>query len=126
MRGPLQNKEAVMGRVVRAFPLLPGKRDAFDSFIAELKARHDETNVFYRGYGVVRESAHLQSTPQGDLVIVCTDLDDVQSAASSYKAATEPFDAWFKAKVLEMSGIDPNERPLGPDCRCVFDWQDAR
>jgi hypothetical protein len=116
-----------MARLLRAFPLLSGKREAFETFIAELKARHAETDAFYRGYGVVRETAHLQSTPHGDLVIVCTDLgDNVQQAASSYAAATAPFHAWFKAKVLECSGIDPGAQPLGPECSCLLDWQDPK
>jgi hypothetical protein len=113
-----------MARVLRAFPLLPGKREAFMSFLGELTARKAETDEFYRAYGVARESAYLQSTPHGDLVIVCTDLTDAQSAARSYAAETAPFHTWFKSKVLEMSGIDPNKHPLGPDCSCVFDWQD--
>jgi hypothetical protein len=116
-----------MARLLRAFPLLPGKREAFETFVAELKARHAETDAFYQGHGVVRETAHLQSTPHGDLVIVCTDLgDDVQQAATSYAEATAPFQAWFKAKVLEFSGIDPNTQPLGPECSCVLDWQDTK
>ncbi len=113
-----------MALVVRAFPLLPGKRAALTSFLGELKAHQGETDRFYRAYGVKRESAHLQSTPQGDLLIVCTDLEEVEATARSYAAETEPFHVWFKAKVLELSGIDPNQQPLGPECRCVFDWQD--
>ena len=112
-----------MNRVVRAFPLLPGKREAFERFVSELTARRTERDQFYRAYGVARESAHLQSTPQGDLLIVCTDVaGDPQSLAESYGAETAPFHAWFKGKVLELSGIDPNSQPLGPECRCVFDW----
>jgi hypothetical protein len=48
-----------------------------------------ETEQFYRAYGVVRESAHLQSTPHGDLLIVCTDLEDAESAATVYAGETE-------------------------------------
>ena len=115
-----------MARLLRAFPLLPGKRDAFDRFVAELKERHAEMDAFYRGYGIVRETAHLQSTPQGDLVIVCTDLgDNVQQAAASYAAETAPFQAWFKARILDFSGIDPSIQPLGPECSGVLDWQDT-
>jgi hypothetical protein len=113
-----------MARVVRAFPLLPGKREALLDFLSDLTARQAETDQFYRPYGVMRESAHLQTTPHGDLVIVCTDLEDADSAAKSYAAEAAPFHAWFKAKVFEVSGIDPNKQPLGPECSCVFDWRD--
>ena len=113
-----------MGRVVRAFPLLPGKRETLERFLAELVERRKETNQFYRAYGVSRESAHLQRTPHGDLVIVCTDLEDTPKAAEEYAAETAPFHAWFKAQVLEFSGIDPNVQPLGPECTELFDWRD--
>ena len=81
-----------MARIVRAFPLLPNKREALAAFIAELTSRRIETQQFYRAYGVTRESAHLQSTPHGDLLIVCTDLaDGVEAAAKAYAAETENF-----------------------------------
>jgi hypothetical protein len=115
----------VLMRVVRAFPLKPGKREALMRFFAELASRSGETDQFYRAYGVARESAHLQSTPAGDIVIVCTDLADPESAAAAYAASTADFHAWFKSKVLELSGIDPNDHPLGPECRTVHDWQDT-
>jgi hypothetical protein len=118
--------EASMALVVRAFPILPGKHEALTSFFAELEARKVETDRFYRAYGVKRETAYLQKTPHGDLLIACTELEEVESTARAYAAETAPFHAWFKSKVLEVSGIDPNTHPLGPECRCVFDWQDTR
>jgi hypothetical protein len=115
-----------MALVVRAFPILPGKHETLASFLAELKARGEETDRFYRAYGVKRESAFLQKRPHGDLLIACTELEEVEPAARAYAAETAPFHAWFKSKVLEVSGIDPNKDPLGPECSCVFDWQDKR
>ena len=49
-----------MNRLVRAFPLLPGKREAFDAFVAEVRYRRDEVNAFYKTYGIIRESWHGQ------------------------------------------------------------------
>ena len=43
-----------MARIVRAFPLLPNKREALATFIAELTSRKAETQQFYRAYGVTR------------------------------------------------------------------------
>jgi hypothetical protein len=113
-----------MARLLRAFPLLPGKREALASFVAELTARKAETNEFYRAYGVTRESAHLQSFPDGDLLLVCTDVAEHVEAAKSYAAETAPFHDWFKTKVLELTGIDPNKQPLGPESSCIYDWGD--
>jgi hypothetical protein len=104
-----------MDRLVRAFPLLPGKREAFQAFTEEVRRRSVETNAFYSAYGIVRESWHLQQTPTGDLIICCTDIGDLKTAAPAYAAAHGSFDAWFKQQVQELCGVDPNTQPLGPD-----------
>lgn len=54
-----------MHRLVRAFPLLPGKREA---------------------------ESHA------------------------------PFETWFKGRVLELCGVDPNRQPEGPPAKPLFDW----
>ncbi len=111
-----------MNRLVRAFPLLPGKREAFHAFTEEVRRRSAETAQFYYSYGIVRESWHLQATPAGDLVIVCTDIKDLEPAAAAYAAADGPFDTWFKEQVLDLCGMDLNNQPMGPECCTVFDW----
>jgi len=115
-----------MDRLVRAFPLLPGKREAFHAFTEEVRRRSLETAQFYNCYGIVRESWHLQQTAAGDLIICCTDIEELRPAASAYAAAQGPFDTWFKQQVLDLCGIDANTQPLGPECRTVFDWPDER
>jgi hypothetical protein len=111
-----------MDRVVRAFPLLPGKRNDFHAFAEEMRRRAPEAESFYRRFGILRESWHLQETPAGDLVICCTDIGDASIAAPAYAASREGFDSWFKSKVRELSGIDPNVKPLGPACVTAFEW----
>jgi hypothetical protein len=111
-----------MHRLLRAFPLLPGKRGAFDAFVAEVRYRKQEVSQFYETYGVVRESWHLQSTPTGDIVICCTDLNDAAAAVPQYAESQAPFEVWFKSKVLELCGIDPNRQPEGPPAKPLFDW----
>ena len=111
-----------MNRLVRAFPLLPGKREAFDAFVAEVRYRRDEVNAFYKTYGIIRESWHLQKTPAGDMVICCTDLENLPVAAPQYAESQAPFETWFKGKVLELCGVDPNKQPEGPPAKPLFDW----
>ena len=114
-----------MDHIVRAFPLLPGKRSEFQAFAKELRDRGTEASRFYSDHGVVRETWHLQETPAGDLVIVCTDIGNATDGGARYAAATAPFEAWFKSRVLELTGIDPNTKPLGPDCVAAFEWPPA-
>jgi hypothetical protein len=114
-------KEVALDRLVRAFPLLPGKRAAFDSFVAEVKRRRDETAQFYASYGIARETWHVQQSVVGDIIICCTDIEKLQPAAAKYAASRAPYEAWFKKQVLEICGVDANTQPLGPECTMVFD-----
>lgn len=111
-----------MDRLVRAFPLLPGRREAFHAFVRELGERHAETRQFYEGYGITGESWHLQETPSGDMIIVCTDIQDLAGAAPRYARSQAPFETWFKARVLECCGVDANRLPKGPPAAPVFQW----
>lgn len=114
-----------MDRLVRAFPLLPGQREALGAFTEEMRRRGGETAQFYDRYGIVRESWHLQHTSYGDLIICCTDIANLKPAAAAYAAADGAFESWFKGQVWELCGIDPNQQPLGPECHTVFDWPAA-
>ena len=112
-----------MERVVRAFPVRDGSKEYLERFLQELQTtRARETGAFYRKYGVARESAFLQHTAHGALLIVVTELDAADAAFSTYGGSQEKFEAWFKDSVREFSGVDLNAEPRGPLARCIFDW----
>ena len=113
-----------MQRVVRAFPVLPGKEAAVRKFAAELSSRATEASATHQKFGVSHESWYLQQAPSGLVVIVVTEVTGkpVSAAASEFAAANAPFDAWFKQQVLDASGIDPAKEPLGPPTTCIYDW----
>ena len=114
-----------MQRIVRAFPVLPGQEEQARQLAHDMgSSRAAEAAAFYTRYGVAHECWFTQQTPHGLLVIAITDFDGraAQDAAGEYAASTAPFEAWFKARVLEISGIDHSVAPLGPPTECVFDW----
>jgi hypothetical protein len=114
-----------MPTVVRAFPLR-GSLSEFEAFAKELQVtRQAEAAAFYRQYGVEHESWHLQQTDHGPWVIVVTLVQDPGSAAPKYAKSTDQFSAWFKKRVLDLSGVDPNVAPLGPPTKQVFNWSDT-
>ena len=113
-----------MSLVVRAFPIAPGKEDEVEALAEQLRTRRSaEAAEFYRRFGVSRESWHLQRTPHGTWVIGVTDITEqpVEVAAQQYSQSEEPFDRWFKDEIHRLSGINPDEQPLGPPTECVFD-----
>lgn len=114
-----------MQRVVRAFPVLPGKEQSLEELTRQLaNERAEEAAEFYRRFGVTHESWHAQETPAGTWVIGVTELSDipVAVAAEGYARSEQPFDSWFKERVREITGIDPNTMPLGPPTQCIFSW----
>lgn len=114
-----------MPLVVRAFPVTCDRAEV-EKFAAEMRERSEETRRFYSGFGVRREAWFYQDTPPyGALVIGVTDLAEVEPAAAEFAASRDDFAAWFKKRVLELSGVDENEQPLGPPTEMVFDSSGA-
>jgi len=112
-----------MALVVRAFPVLAGH----ESHVRELAKsmatdRAADAAQFFARFGVRHESWHLQQTPHGPWVIVVTEVDAPVETAKEYSASQGEFDLWFKAQVLELSGIDPQTQPLGPPTDQIFAW----
>ena len=113
-----------MQLIVRAFPLLPGAEEEVLLMAHEVQTtRAAAAREFYARMGVARESWHLQRTPHGTWIIGVTQIADrpVAEVAEAYASSQEPFDRWFKDRVLALSGIDPDAAPLGPPTECIFD-----
>jgi len=114
-----------MPLMVRAFPVLAGKEKDVREFSSQLAAaRAAEASEFYRRLGVAHESWHLQQTAAGPLVIVVTELSEVEANARAYAASQLPFDRWFKDQVHSLTGVSPDQDPLGPPTAQIFDWHD--
>ena len=97
-----------MQSIAFALPLLPGKtetdREALVSITnGERRADHEASR---KAAGITRESAWLQSTPNGDIVVVVIEADDLQSAFGALATSQEPFDQWFRDHTQEVHGID--------------------
>ena len=113
-----------MPAIAAAFPILPGKLDAWKRFMHEMAGpRRSEMDAFERrvGYTVVR--IWHQPTPQGDLAIAYQEGDDPAQFLPRLAAAHEPFDVWFKQQVLEIFGVDFNQPPSDPPPELVLEWE---
>jgi hypothetical protein len=121
-QGSATERRRLVPYLVRAFPLIRPVSELHTFLSALSGARRAETDTFYGHYGVSHESAYVQETPHGNLLIVVTVLGDHQETAQRYKAASEEFHGWFKAQILYLTGVDPNATPLGPPSIEVFSW----
>ncbi len=101
------------------FPLLPGKRLAFEQFLVQLnteqKKQHDRTHA-----SVVEERWFVQSIPQGDMVIVYLKGYDPALVFADLAVSNEEFEQWFREQALDITGVDLALLP--PFClpQCVF------
>ena len=104
-------------------PILPGKTEAWKAAAQEmLGPRKDEHAASRRRLGITREIASLQSTPQGDWVVVCLEADDPDTVLSRILASEAPFERWFSETVLQGAhGISASQVP--PPNQLFVDWQ---
>lgn len=101
-------------------PILPGKKEAALAFAHSLtnERRSEMDNAQTT---VTKESWFLQETPHGDFLIVYYVSPDPEKVHQALAASQEPFDVWFRAQVLEITGIDLSTPPPGVPTR-VLAW----
>jgi hypothetical protein len=104
-----------------AFPVLSGKEEEPRKFAEETRGRSDEFEASQERLGISKEIWVLQQTPEGSMVIVHFESDDVERAFANFAQSDEAFDVWFKGRVKEMTGVDLNAQG-GPLPEVIYDW----
>lgn len=112
-----------MPSLASAFPILPGKLDAWREFTTQLRARSAEHAASRRRLGMTVERAYYQPTPHGDMAIVYLEADDIGQALQGLGGSQDPFDVWFREQVQDIHGVDLGAPPAGPLPEMTFDWQ---
>ena len=98
-----------------AFPVLPGKEDEPRKFAQETLDRREDFEASQGRLNISEEEWSLQQTPDGAMVLVRFKTPDVESVFAEFGQSTDPFDTWFKGRVLEITGVDlsaPSDDPL--------------
>jgi hypothetical protein len=103
-----------MAMFAMAVPILPGKTDQWRRFMDELKGpRMREFSESRRRMGV-HERTFLQSTPQGDFVVVTLEGDDPAGAFVRFSQMNDDFSRWFLQQVVEIHGLDLSQAAQAP------------
>lgn len=94
-------------------PVLPGKVDAWKSYIREMNGpRNAERNESRRKVGLTVERVWLQNTPMGDFAVVYWEAEDISKVFEGLMKSDTPFDKWFRDKILvEVHGMDISKAP---------------
>ena len=89
-----------------AVPILPGKTEQWKKFSNELKTnRLNDFNDSRKKLNVV-ERTFLQSTPEGDMVIVTLEGENPEAAFIKFGQGTDEFTKWFSKQVKEIHNFD--------------------
>jgi hypothetical protein len=114
-----------MDAVCLAFPVLPGKTSEARDFMRELDGpRKREFDTSERRIGITKELWYLASLPSGDQLIGYMEAHDFGKAVGMFSASRDPFDMWFKQRMLAVTGVDFNNIPADfkpPDLLSHYD-----
>jgi hypothetical protein len=104
-----------MPTIALAFPIPPEKyetwRAAIMAFAGERRAEFDASR---RRLGVERTRTWVQQTPQGPVEILVVDVADPARYFEGLATSQEPFDAEFRALILDVYGFDLAQPLPGP------------
>ena len=104
-----------------AIPLVPGKTEAHRQVAEEVKGpRREAFDAFHDRAGVT-EDWWIEETPDGDLVLVYLESEDLAGAMEHLARSDEDAEAWFKERLMETQGIDWGGPPP-PLPELVSDW----
>jgi hypothetical protein len=110
-------KDGNMQSMGFVLPLLPGMTEVDRAAMAscwhgERKAAFEDAR---RRAGITREAVWIQSTPNGDLVVVYTEADDLEGAFKAIATSDDPFDRWFRDHVRQVHGVALEEGFTPPE-----------
>src|SRR3954447_18931933 len=105
------------------FPVRAGKEDDARAFAAEtFGARRPEFEAHLARVGVSRETWALQQTPMGSLIVVWVE-GDVEKAFTDLATNDSDYMAWFRAQVLEVTGVDLGTPSDDPPPAVLIDYR---
>ncbi len=101
------NRVNTMESVVMAIPILPGKTQETQKYFEDLKAeKWQEFCQSEERVGIVKERDFLQITPNGDIVLMYVEAEDLDQTFAQFAASQNPFDLYIKSELKKLTGLD--------------------
>ena len=112
-----------MAVFIVAFPILAGKEDAGRAFAAACSgARRAEFDELQRRAKTSRETWTMQQTPVGTFMLVWFECEDPEAVFTDLATASDDFTVWFRAQILDVTGVDMSVPDDSPPPELVLDW----
>jgi hypothetical protein len=103
------------------FPVQAGKEEDARAFAAEtFGARRADFEAHLARAGITRETWSLQDTPMGSLIVVWFE-GDVEKAFTDLATDNSDYMQWFRARVVDVTGVDLGAPPDGPPPALLID-----
>jgi hypothetical protein len=114
-----------MPAVALLVPILPDREEEWRRLVQEVvEERLSEYEGLRRRLGIRNESVWLAPAKAGQTaMVVYLEAEDPERIASVLAASEEPFDLWFKERLLECHGRDPAPRRTAAEL--IFAYQDV-
>ena len=110
-----------MKPLVLALPILRGKEEEWRRFAQELEEAYPrEYEDLRRRLGVRAERVWLVQASCGEVALAYAEVEAPEEAIRRLAASEEPFDAWFREKLLELHGYDLIGSGPRPEPELVF------
>ncbi len=104
-------------------PMLPGKLETWKKYMREMADKGKEMKASHKRAGLKVHRAWHQHTPQGDFTVVYMEAKDPAKVFEQFAKSTEPYDVWFRDKILiECHGMDM-KAPPPPMNQIMFDYK---
>jgi hypothetical protein len=106
-------------------PLLPGKTETDRAAMISCwrGERREAYEASRRRLGITREAVFIQSTPNGDVVVVYWEADEIGAALKGMATSDDGFDRWFRDHVRDVHGVNVEDDFPPPEQ--VMDYRQA-
>jgi hypothetical protein len=102
-----------MDQICLVMPVLPGRADDATEFMRELERdRRSAYGDSEQRIGIDKEVWFLASGPQEVSLLAYIEASDFATALERFSSSSDEFDAWFKSRLAEVTGIDLNDPPV--------------
>lgn len=105
-------------------PILPGKLEQWKKFMSEIEGPRREAHAASRNeMGVHREVVCLMHTPDGDVVSLFHEADDMGRAFKVLATSESEYLQWFRRQIVEIHGLTADLLRGGPPVEAIMDFQ---
>ena len=99
-----------------AIPIKPGQTDTARAFAQEcIGPRFSDYDASERRINIPVENWYLQRMGDTEFFAIYIEGQDLNASIGAFLASQDPFDLWFKARMLEITGVDMNAGPPAPE-----------